>query len=57
MCVKQTKVVHFKMVAHRVNMRYLTRETVKLVLNERSDQEDFSDSGSEVCASRLRGRQ
>ena len=28
-------------------MRYLTRETVELVLNEGSDLEDFSDSGSE----------
>ena len=31
----------------RVNMRYLTREAVELVLNEGSDLEDFSDSGSE----------
>ena len=35
------------MAARRVNMRYLTRETVELVLNEGSDLEDFSDSGSE----------
>ena len=35
------------MAAHRVNMRYSTRETVELVLNEGSDLEDFSDSGSE----------
>ena len=28
-------------------MRYLERETVELVLNEGSDPEDFSDSGSE----------
>ena len=28
-------------------MRYLTKETVELVLNEGSDPEDFSDSGSE----------
>ena len=28
-------------------MRYLTRETVELVLNEGSDLEDFLDSGSE----------
>ena len=41
------KVVRFKMVAHRVNMRYSARETVKLVLNEGSDLEDFLDSGSE----------
>ena len=41
------KVVCFKMVARRVNMRYLTKETVELVLNEGLDPEDFSDSGSE----------
>ena len=41
------KVVRFKMVAHRVNMRYSARETVKLVLNEGSDLEDFSHSVSE----------
>ena len=35
------------MVARRVNMRYSTRETVELVLNEGSDVEDFLDSGSE----------
>ena len=35
------------MVAWRVNMCYSTRETVELVLNEGSDLEDFSDSGSE----------
>ena len=35
------------MAARRVNMRYSTRETVELVLNEGSDLEDFSDSGSE----------
>ena len=35
------------MAARRVNMRYLTREAVELVLNEGSDPEDFSDSGSE----------
>ena len=28
-------------------MHYLERETVELVLNEGSDPEDFSDSGSE----------
>ena len=33
--------------ARRVNMRYSTMETVELVLNEGSDLEDFSDSGSE----------
>ena len=37
----------FQMVARRVNMRYSTMETVELVLNEGSDLEDFSDSGSE----------
>ena len=35
------------MAARRVNLRYSARETVKLVLNEGSDLEDFSDSGSE----------
>ena len=62
--VKWTKVACFKMVAHRVNMCYSAMETVELVLNEGSDAEDFSDSGSEenivdswrgVCASRSRG--
>ena len=47
MCVKLTKVARFKMAARRVNMRYSTRETVELVLNEGSDLEDFLDSGSE----------
>ena len=47
MCVKLTKVACFKMAARRVNMRYSTRETVELVLNEGSDLEDFLDSGSE----------
>ena len=46
-CVKLTKVVCFKMAAYRVNMHYSARETVELVLNEGSDLEDFSDSGSE----------
>ena len=41
------KVVRFKMAVHRVNMHYSARETVKLVLNEGSDLEDFSHSGSE----------
>ena len=41
------KDVPFKIVAHRVNMRYSKRETVELVQNEGSDLEDFSDSGSE----------
>ena len=41
MCVKLTKVVRFKMVVRRVNMRYSARETVELVLNEGSDLEDF----------------
>ena len=45
--VKLMKVVRFKMVAHRVNMCYSARETVKLVLNEGSDLEDFSHSVSE----------
>ena len=40
-------VVHFKMAARRVNMHYLMRETVELVLNEDSDLEEFLDSGSE----------
>ena len=35
------------MAARRVNMHYSVRETVELVLNEGSDLEDFSDSGSE----------
>ena len=35
------------MAARRVNMRYLMREAVQFVLNEGSDLEDFSDSGSE----------
>ena len=30
-----------------MNIRYSERETVELVLNEGSDLEDFSDSGSE----------
>ena len=47
MCVKLTKVVHFKIAAHRVNMCYSGRENVELVLNEGSDLDDFSDSGSE----------
>ena len=47
MCVKWTKVVRFKMAACRVNMCYSMRETVELILNEGSDLEDFSDSGSE----------
>ena len=47
MCVKRKKVVLFKMAARRVNMCYSTRETVELVLNEGSDLEDFSASGSE----------
>ena len=37
----------FQLVARRVNMCYSTMETVELVLNEGSDLEDFSDSGSE----------
>ena len=41
MCVKLSKVVHFKMVVHRVNVHYLTREVVELVLNEGLDLEDF----------------
>jgi len=47
MCVKLTKVACFKMAEHRVNMHYLMREAVELVLNEGLDLEDFSDSGSE----------
>ena len=47
MCVKQTKVARLKMAVRRVNMRYSAMETVELVLNEGSDPEDFSDSGSE----------
>ena len=47
MCIKLTKVVRFKMVARRVNTCYTVREAVELVLNEGSDPEDFSDSGSE----------
>ena len=46
-CVKLTKVAQFKMAARRVNTSYSARETVELVLNEGSDLEDFSDSGSE----------
>ena len=46
-CVKLTIVVHFTMAAHRVNMCYLTREAIELVLNKGLDLEDFSDSGSE----------
>ena len=46
-CVKLTKVAHFKMAAHRVNICYLAMETVELVLNEGSALEDFLDSGSE----------
>ena len=38
------KVTHFKMA---VNMCYLTREAIELVLNKGLDLEDFSDSGSE----------
>ena len=30
-----------------MNIRYLARETVELVLNEGSDLKDYSDSGSE----------
>ena len=41
------KVARFKMAARRVNMRYSAMESVELVLNEGSDPEDFSDSGSE----------
>ena len=43
MSVILMKVVHFKMVVHRVNMRYSTRGAVELVPNEGSDLEDFSD--------------
>ena len=42
-----TKVVCFKMVVRRVNMRGSVRETVELVLNAGSDLQDFLDSGSE----------
>ena len=35
------------MAACRLNLCYLTKETVELVLNEGSDLDDFSDSGSE----------
>ena len=41
------KVVRFKVVVRRVNMRYSARETVELVLYVGSDLEDFLDSGSE----------
>ena len=34
------------MAVHRVNMHYLMREAVELVLNEGLDLEDFSDSVS-----------
>ena len=47
MCVKLTKVVHFKIGVRRVNMCYSGGENVELVLNEGLDLEDFSDSGSE----------
>ena len=47
MCVKGTKVACFKMAARRVNMCYSAMKTVESVLNEASDPEDFSDSGSE----------
>ena len=47
MCVKLMKVVHFKMAARRLNVRYSVRETVALVLNEGSDLENVLDSGSE----------
>ena len=47
MWVKMTKVVCFKMAVCRVNMRCSARETVELALNEGSDLQDFSDSGSE----------
>ena len=43
MHVKLMKDVPFKIVAHRVNMRYSKRETVELVQNEGSDLEDFSE--------------
>ena len=45
--MKLTKVARSTMAAHRVNMRYSTRGAVEFVLNEGSDLEDFSDSGSE----------
>ena len=35
------------MAVRRLNMRYSTKETVELVLNEGSDLDDFSDSESE----------
>ena len=41
MCVKLMKVVHFKIMARRVNMCYLARENMELVLNEGLDLEDF----------------
>ena len=44
---KLTKFARFKMAARRVNMGYSAMETMELVLNEGSDPEDFSDSGSE----------
>ena len=47
MCVQLTKAARFKMMACRVNVHYLTRETVELVLNEGSDLKDYLDSGSE----------
>ena len=47
MCVKLTKAARFKIVACTVNMHYLARETMELVLNEGLDLGDFSDSGSE----------
>ena len=53
MSVILMKVVHFKMVVHRVNMRYSTREAVELVMSEGSDLEDvlseenIVDSGEE----------
>ena len=40
------KVAHFKMVVPRVNRCYLTREAVRLVLNEGLDLKDFSEFGS-----------
>ena len=46
-CVEWTKVACFKMAVRRANMHYSAIETVELVLNEGSDPEDFSDSGSE----------
>ena len=41
------KVVRFKVVVRRVNMRYSARETVELVLYVGSDLEDFLDSSTE----------